>query len=249
MKYTEPELDERKESRPNAIKLVFLLGGVIILLIVGLFVQNSLMEKKVETAYQTGLDEVDRVEYVEVPVEKEVTIPVEVRTEISAEIIQDGLRNIGELVTQEYNYTEVGTFENSQATSLFGYSVTLPGTKSSYIYSYDGIIKAGIDFMQVTIEKDDDTKVITVSLPQSKITSHEFVDGSFELYDEKTSIFNPISIRDFDLSNSQLKSSAERKAVNRGLLKKADSNAEAMIKSFLQSGYDLSGYRIVVMWK
>ncbi|MBO4913652.1 MAG: DUF4230 domain-containing protein [Oscillospiraceae bacterium] len=249
MKYTEPELDERKENPARITRLIVFLAGVIVLLVVGLIIMYSIMQNNVETAYQNGLDEVDRVEYVEVPVEREVIVPKEVHKEISAEIIQDGLKNIGELVTQEYNYTEVGTFESSQVTSLFGYNVTLPGTKSSYIYSYDGIIKAGIDFTQVAIEKDNDTKTITVTLPRSKITSHEFVDGSFELYDEKTSIFNPISIRDFDLSNSQLKVSAERKAIRKGLLTNANSNAESMIRSFLQSGYDLGDYTVEINWK
>lgn len=244
-----PELEDRTLKPSSAIKIIVLLCSLLVLLIAGFFIQKGLMDRKVEAAYQQGRDEVDHVEYVEVPVEREVTIPIEVRTVITAEMITDGLNDIGELVTQEYYYTEVGSFENSQMTSLFGYSFTLPGTRSSYIYSYDGIIKAGIDFTGVEIVKDDGKMEITATLPRSKITSHEFVDGSFELYDEKTSVFNPVSIRDFDLSNSQLKTSAEKKAINKGLLTKADSNAEYMIKSFIRSGFDLGSYKITVKWK
>lgn len=50
-----------------------------------------------------------------------------------------GLRNIGELATQSAYVTEVDVLEDAR--TLFGMS--LPGTQSKYIYSYDFVIKAG----------------------------------------------------------------------------------------------------------
>lgn len=246
---TGPEIEETTKKPKKSIGPILALSILVLLMGCGLYLQHISIAAQVENAYQQGLGEIDHVEYIEVPIETQVEIPVEVHIEITSEIIRDSLKDIGELVAQEYNYTEVSTFKNTQAAQLFGHSVNLPWTKASYIYSYDGIIKAGIDFTQIAIDKDDDVRKITATLPKSTIISHEFVNGSFELYDEKNNLFNPFSISDFDLSNTQLKESAEKKALEKGLLEQADANAEAMLTSFLQSGYDLHDYQIIIKWR
>lgn len=188
------------------------------------------------------------VEYIQVPVEKEkvVEVPVEVKKVITGEIIRDGLRDIGELATEEYSYTEVGTFDSQKSVQLFGYDVTVPFTQSKFIYTYEGTIKAGVDFTCITVEKVDDSKRVTVTLPKAEILSAELDENSFQLYDEKNNIFNPFSVRDVNETNRTLKQHAEEKAIEKGLLKRADANAKAMIRSFLMSTYDLEGYMIQV---
>ncbi len=188
------------------------------------------------------------VEYVEVPVEKEkvVEVPVEVRKAITGEIIEEELRDVGELVTQEYDYTEVGTFDSQKSVQLFGYDVTVPFTQTKFIYSYEGTIKAGVDFTRIAVEKADDSKRVTVTLPKAEILSSELDEDSFQLYDEQNNIFNPFSVKDVNETNRNLKKHAEEKAIEKGLLKRADANAKAMIRSFLMSTYDLEGYMIQV---
>lgn len=248
MKNAGPEIEEMPRSAQKYLTVILGLVAAVALLAVGMILQRSAWEAKAQAAYEQGRAEVDVVEHEQSVQIREVPVEVEVEKKISSEVIQDGLRSIGELATQEYSYTEVGTLEKKTLTEIFGISITLPGTKSSYIYSYDGVIKAGLDFAQIAIEKDDETKAIVATLPRCRITSHQFVEGSFELYDEKNSVFNPVSIRDFDLSNTQLKASAEKKALDKGLLETADENAKALIESFLRGGYDLEDYRITVKW-
>ena len=77
---------------------------------------------------------------------------VEVEKNISGEVIQDGLREMGFLVTEEYYFTEVISF--SSVKKLFK-TITLGITESSYLASYDGVISAGVDFEKISVEKDE----------------------------------------------------------------------------------------------
>lgn len=192
------------------------------------------------------------VERVEVPVEKETFVDrvVETKTEITVEMIQEKLRGIGELATEEYTYTEIGTFDRSKSIQILGRDYSLPLTQSKFIYSYDGTIKAGIDFAQITVEKDETRKLITVTLPAARILSSELDEDSFQLYDEKNNIFNPYSVSDVNETNKEIKGHAEEKAISKGLLKRAGENAETMIYNLLRSAcveaLDVGEYTIQV---
>lgn len=147
------------------------------------------------------------------------------------DVIKEGLADIGELATEEYYYTEVQSFESSK--QLKGFD--LPLTKSSYIFSYDGEIKAGIDFTQISVEEDEETGDLTITIPEASILSHELDTDSFEVYDESQSIFNKTSVGDVNDSISNLKKTAEEKALKRGILNKANSNAKLMIENLVSS--------------
>ncbi len=171
------------------------------------------------------------------------------RVEITGEIIRSGLSDIGELATEEYGFTQVETYDSTKSAQLFNITFDLPLTRTKFIYSYDGVIKAGVDFAEVEVEKDDLKRLITVRLPKSHILSSEIDFDSFELYDEQTSIFNPISVRDVNDTNRAMLRAAEKDALEKGLLEKADRNAETLIKNFLRGGYDVREYAIRVEHK
>ncbi len=238
MKVEFGELKEEPRTRKKHIG-VGIAAAVIALALVG---TGSFMTAKMQ--YENK----KTVEYVQVPVEKEkvVEVPVEVKKVITGEIIQEGLRDVGQLVTQEYDYTEIGTFDSSKTVELFGYEVNVPLTQSKFIYSYDGTIKAGVDFTRITVEKVEDSKRVTVTLPKAAVLSSELDENSFQLYDEKNNIFNPFSVKDVNETNRNLKQHAEEKAIRKGLLQRADANAKAMIRNFLISTYDLEGYMIQI---
>ncbi len=235
------ELGEIKEEKHDAAqRLVWkITAGLIALVLVagcGFAAAKSMYENK------------KTVEYVEVPVEKEklVEVPVEVKAVVTGEIMQEKMRDIGELASEEYNYTEVGSFDKSMSVQLFGYDVTVPFTQSKFIYTYEGTIKAGVDFKQITVEKDEESKRITVTLPKARILSSELDENSFQLYDEKNSVFNPFSVKDVNTTNRTLKENAEEKAIAKGLLKRADTHARTMIRSLLLSTFDVGEYMIQV---
>ena len=151
----------------------------------------------------------------------------------SLETVQDGLKAMGELITEEYAFTEVITYSNLKP--FLG--IDLPGTETNYIASYDGVIRAGIDFAAVTVTQAqrDDGEHLTVTLPKAEIQSTEIDPDSFILYSEKTGLGNPLSASDFNQSLTELEHDAQKHAVDKGVLTRADEQAKLLIERFIQS--------------
>ena len=167
---------------------------------------------------------------------------IEKEVVISGQTIQSGLRTIGELASSEYYFTHVSSVENAQTISGF----KIPFTTAKAIFSYDGLIKAGIDFNELLVSKDDDAKTITVTVPHAKILSSEVDPDSFCLWDEKTNIFTPFTVDDYNTSFSDMLAEEEQKAIERGLLTKAEENAILMIRNFMSASYNVGDYEITV---
>lgn len=151
-----------------------------------------------------------------------------------------GLKDIGELATQSAYFTTVQTISKSR--NVFGWEV--PGTQGNYVYSYDGVIKAGIDFKDIEMELDDNNHIIKIRFPEFKILSTEIKDDSFILYNDGANLFTSLKLEDVAISNSELKNAANESALKNGIIDNARINAEALIKGFLAGTYDLSVYTI-----
>ncbi|MCM1025549.1 MAG: DUF4230 domain-containing protein [Roseburia sp.] len=206
--------------------------AITVLLCLGVFAATRFYDSRhVETV------EVIREVPVQTIVEKEITI--------SGETIRSGMENIGKLCTAEYHFTHVEQVENSREINGF----TIPFTSSSFIYSYDGVITAGIDFTEILVEKDDQAKTITVTLPEATVFNTDVDQDSFQLYDEKNNIFNPIRVTDVADSFADLKNEEERKAVEDGLLEKARANARILVENFMRGSYDVGEYQIKVQFE
>lgn len=176
---------------------------------------------------------------------RDVNRMVEVEKTITASILEDGLQDMGFLVTQEYYFTEVVSF--SSIKNLWGLDLNF--TESSYMGTYDGVIAAGVDFEDIEIEKDDEKQIITVHIPSPTIQYIDIDPDSFVLYDEKTGIGNPVSVVDFNRSLSEMENNAENKAIEKGLLIAADDNAKRMIRNFISSLVDTSVYEVEFVTK
>lgn len=173
--------------------------------------------------------------------EKEVEKIITVEKEISSEILQDGVRELGLLVTDEYYFTEVVSYSSIKRL----WKIDLGITESSYLASYDGIVRAGVDLSAASIDKDDAKKRITVSLPAAEIVSVDIDPETFQLYSEKAGLGNPISAEDFNNSLVELEATARDKALERGLLERADENAKALIRNVIGALCDLNEYSLV----
>ena len=150
------------------------------------------------------------------------------------------LKDIGELATQSGYFTTVQTINKSR--TVLG--VEVPGTQSSYVYSYDGTIKAGIDFEDIEISVDDLSHVIRVKLPEFKILSTEIDDDSFILYNDGANLFTSLKLEDVNKSNAELKNTARETAIKNGILESARQNAQVLIRGFLAGFYDLNLYTV-----
>ena len=173
--------------------------------------------------------------------EKEVEKIVTVEKEISSAILTDGVRELGLLVTDEYYFTEVVSYSSIKKL----WKIDLGITESSYLASYDGVVRAGVDLAEASIEKDEENRRITVTLPAAAITDVDIDPESFQLYSEKAGLGNPISAEDFNNSLVELETTAREKAVQRGLLTRADENAHTLVRNMIAALCDLNEYTLV----
>ena len=157
---------------------------------------------------------------------------------VTSRTVRLGLKDMGELATQAGYFTNVQVLEDSK--QLFGHNVPL--TKSKYIFSYDGIIKAGFDFQELEMQVNEITRTIHVTLPEAKILNCEIDENSLQIYDATQSIFTPLSITDINESMIELKETVKTDAVNNGILENARENAKLLIRGFLAGCFDLQEY-------
>ena len=165
---------------------------------------------------------------------------IEETTEIESSTKEFHLENIGELATQAGYFTTVQKIEDYK--ELFGKQV--PFTQSQYIYSYDGIVKAGIDFGKIEITVDDDSHSIVIKMPEPTILDVDVDEKSFEIYDEKNSVFTPLKLDAINDSRIQLEETVKEKAINNGILDSARTNAEVLLSGFMSAYYDLNEYTV-----
>ena len=127
-------------------------------------------------------------------------------TEMSAVVLENRLTEISELATITYSYTNMAEFENSRDF----YGVKLPFTTKSFIITYDGEINAGVDLSKAEVSVRG-TRV-NITLPEAEILSHQIDEDSIEVFDETTSIFNPLKVEDYQAFNKDQKKKMEEKA-------------------------------------
>ena len=152
-------------------------------------------------------------------------------TEIVLDVIKSEIKNIGELATIEYLYTNAGKFEDPK--KLFG--ITIPFTTKSFIAKWDGIIKAGINVEEIDVEINDLKKEIVVYMPAAKILSHEIDADSIETLDERDGLFNALKVEDVREFDAVSKEVMEKRAIENGILEKAYENARGIIEKLINN--------------
>ncbi len=161
---------------------------------------------------------------------------------VTGDLLGAQLRDLQELATVAYFYTNMGRFENQ--VDFYGWKV--PFTTKSFIVSYDGVIKAGVDLGNVSVDVDEATKSVTVTLPESRILSHEIPEDSLEIFDESDNLFNHITIEDYAGFTKDQKEKMEQRAIDSGLLTSANEKAHDAVTSFLGLLPEMEGYTLTV---
>lgn len=139
--------------------------------------------------------------------------------------------DIGELATQEAYVTVVDTESKSQ--TIFG--TKIPFTQTKYIYSYDAIVKAGINFSD--IKYNVKSKEIEVIMPEIKIFSTELDLESLKVYHEQNNVFTKITMKEKNDNLKKLKETAKKTAIENGIKKQAKENAEKLIIQLFKQEY------------
>ena len=165
-------------------------------------------------------------ELIETPI---VVSPV--NPEIKLDIIYSEIKSISELATMEYLFTDAAEFTDSKQIKTWN----IPFTEKSFILKWDGVIKAGVKLDLVTIDVNQDEKKITVSVPTAEILSYQIDTDSVEVLDEKDNIFNKISVDDKIKFDAATEEAMKQRAIENGLLEKAQANAEEILLRLLQA--------------
>ena len=163
---------------------------------------------------------------------------------IKSNTVEIQLRDIGELATQCAYFKNLQVIQDSR--EIFG--ITRPGTQKKYIYTYDGTVKAGIDFSKVAAQTDEEAGLITLTAPAPYILDVIVDPNSFELYHETENMFNTLKIADRAEAMKQLDETIRRTAVEKGILEEARRNAERLLYAFA-SNIAGAEYTIKLVWE
>ena len=159
---------------------------------------------------------------------------------VTSDLLGQQLRAVEELVSVSYHYTNMARYENQL--DFYGWKV--PFTTKSFIVSYDGAIKAGVDLSEVTVRIDEENRAVTVTLPAGKILSHEIPEDSIQIFDESNNIFNSITIEDYTGFTAEQKSILEQRAIDNGLLAEAEEKARTTVQAFLSLMPGMDAYTL-----
>lgn len=151
-----------------------------------------------------------------------------------------GFKNIGELATQAGYYTEIVSEEDYR--QFFNTNLNVPGTKRHVIVSYNGVIKAGIDFEKIEFEVDKEAKMIKIRLPEVKVLSNALDHNSMKVWYEQLNVFNPSTHGATNELYLKLEESGEEHAIENGLLTNAIMNAKTIIENVCRG--QLPEYRV-----
>jgi len=159
---------------------------------------------------------------------------------LSGRVLEEQLQSVQTLMSVEYYYTSMGSFENQK--DFYGWKI--PFTTKRFIVSYDGVIQAGVDLAQAKVTVKD--TAVTVTLPPAAILSHQIPEDSIQVFDESSNVFNPIRIEDYTGFTLAEKQAVEERAVENGLLNTAEEKAQDAVKAFLSLLPEMDGYNLTI---
>ena len=144
-----------------------------------------------------------------------------VKTESKLALVDRQLSYCQELVTAKYRYSDIITLKKSSAFA-----------KSYTIIKYTGLVRAGIaDITDISYSVSLDGKTITLSVPQAEVLGNEIVSQS--VFDEKQSVFVPISTQEIFDEIDKAKTEAVEDMIAEGVLEEAREYAVRVITQFM----------------
>ena len=109
-------------------------------------------------------------------------------------------------------------------------------TQIDYYVSYEAKVKAGFDFEKLDMQVDHDRKVITVKIPEIKITDVNVDIGSLDyIFENKKANTETVSEQAYkECIEDVTKESAEEKAIYELAKQNAKNTMEAIIQPFME---------------
>ncbi|WP_053955510.1 DUF4230 domain-containing protein [Inediibacterium massiliense] len=149
---------------------------------------------------------------------------------ISAEVVEQTISQMSELVTIKYNYKNVVAYKNARKFN----GVELPFTKKSFLIVYTGYIKAGVDLKSVDVKMISNHE-IDVTIDQAKILDNVLNEEDVTIYDENSALLNPLKFGDLMKVLTKEKKKVEKEVVEKGFLKEANEYTKKLMETNLKS--------------
>ena len=171
------------------------------------------------------------------------------RSEIDSGFLENNVREIAEFSTLSHHYTEISFFEDRSALLIFGRELNLPGTARSFILSFSGDIRFGIqgDDIQITVSENhsNDYSAVQVFLPPATILTHTIDMDSIQLLDERTGIFATLDLEDYTYFIARQQEYIEQRPNTAHLLEQAQHRAEHAIYTLVRASLGEGGHEII----
>lgn len=159
------------------------------------------------------------------------------RKQIATDSIREEIKQISKYSAYEFSYTSILCF--SDQNKLLGIKIPLTGSK--FIATLDGKINIGIDGekIQFTETKDSEGRVteVTLMVPHSEILDNYTITDSLEIYDEKSNIFNPVKVEDYNNLRAEAEKKEAEKVQGSDVLQKSDESVKYLLMSHFQAVY------------
>lgn len=167
---------------------------------------------------------------------------------IDSTTIGGQFNDIAQLATEEYVYSSVGKFDDEGLRLL---NVRVPFTGKNFLVSYEGKVTAGIkDASQITVDVDDAAKTLTVRLPRAEVLDSTWTEGSSQVWDQTMNPINQIKVEDVTEFVDSRREVEKQKAIDGGLLDRAQTRAEELARSHAQAlidGTNLADHEVKVV--
>ncbi|WP_432408971.1 DUF4230 domain-containing protein [Wukongibacter sp. M2B1] len=149
---------------------------------------------------------------------------------ISVSTIEEKIARISELAVLKYNYKDIATFQDVKKMN----GINLPFSEKSFIIVYSGYVKAGIDLSNIDVEIDQkNEKSVRVKLDKAKIIDNVINEDDAKVYDEKSNIFNKLSLEDLLKVFAQKRIDIEEELQENGFLGEANKHCKRLIEGLL----------------
>lgn len=153
------------------------------------------------------------------------------KTEIDLSVLKESMQKNSELSTAKYLYTSSVSVTDQNTMEVFGVEVVLPFTDATYIFEFDGEIKAGYHLEDVKPFVEDGNTVV-IELPPVDILSHETNDVTC-MY-EQQNIANPLKAGEESKWIESQKAAMVDRAKSLGLYDEAQQNAKVTFESLFE---------------
>lgn len=164
----------------------------------------------------------------------DLELPAEVEKRIvTVEEVEVMLVDISQFSTYSGEYT---TTKSAEYTRYFLDNIAVPGTTNTINLECKGIVKVGYDVEEITIEVDNDSKKIYISLPAPKVLDNYVIWDTVKCQEENN-ILNPIYFEQYQALISEIEDDGLALVEADGIYADAEENIITIIRNCL-SGFE-----------